>query len=57
MRNQDLYLASTYAKQCNQPLEPLRVLIGDIKGGDVFTLIRHIADMLNSFWQYDNKTR
>lgn len=36
-RNQDLYLASSYAKQCGQPLEPLTVLIGHIKNGDVFT--------------------
>lgn len=36
-RNNDLYLAATYAKQYNIDLEPLKVLIGDIKGGDEFT--------------------
>lgn len=36
-RNNDLYLAATYAKQYNIDLEPLKVLIGDVKGGDVFT--------------------
>lgn len=37
MRNDDLYKAATYAKQCNVDIEPLRVLIGDNKNGDVFT--------------------
>lgn len=30
-RNNDLYLAVSYAKQCNVDIEPLRVLIGDVK--------------------------
>ncbi|MBS4461735.1 bifunctional DNA primase/polymerase [Aerococcaceae bacterium zg-B36] len=37
MRNNDLYLASTYAKSCGISLEPLKVLIGDDSKGDVFT--------------------
>lgn len=37
MRNDDLYKAASYAIQCNVDLEPLRVLIGDNKNGDVFT--------------------
>lgn len=36
-RNDDLFLAATYAKQCDVPLEPLRILIGDSKNGDTFT--------------------
>lgn len=35
-RNNDLYLAVSYAKQCNVDIEPLRVLIGDVKNGDEF---------------------
>ena len=35
-RNDDLYKAASYAKQCNIDIEPLRILIGDIKNGDVF---------------------
>lgn len=42
-RNNDLYLASTYAKQCGIDLEPLRILIGDVKQGDVFTESEWIA--------------
>lgn len=36
-RNNDLFLASTYAKQYRIDLEPLKVLIGSVKSGDVFT--------------------
>lgn len=36
-RNNDLFLAVSYAKSCNVSLEPLRVLIGDIRNGDEFT--------------------
>lgn len=36
-RNNDLFLASSYAKSCGVSLEPLRVLIGDAKNGDTFT--------------------
>ena len=35
-RNDDLYKAASYAKQCNIDIEPLRILIGDNKNGDVF---------------------
>ena len=35
-RNNDLYKAASYAKQCNIDIEPLRILIGDNKNGDVF---------------------
>lgn len=35
-RNDDLYKAVSYAKQCNIDIEPLRILIGDNKNGDVF---------------------
>ncbi|PTJ78826.1 bifunctional DNA primase/polymerase [Staphylococcus kloosii] len=35
-RNNDLYKAVSYAKQCNIDIEPLRILIGDNKNGDVF---------------------
>ncbi|MGF3073538.1 bifunctional DNA primase/polymerase [Facklamia sp. P13069] len=42
-RNNDLYLASTYAKQCGVSLEPLRVLIGDNKNGGIFTESEWIA--------------
>lgn len=36
-RNNDLFKAVSYAVQCNVDIEPLRVLIGDNKNGDVFT--------------------
>lgn len=36
-RNNDLFKAVSYAIQCNVDIEPLRVLIGDNKMGDVFT--------------------
>lgn len=36
-RNNDLFKALSYAIQCNVDIEPLRVLIGDNKNGDVFT--------------------
>lgn len=36
-RNNDLFLAVSYAVQCNISVEPLKVLIGDDKGGDIFT--------------------
>lgn len=36
-RNDDLYKAVSYAKQCNLDIEPLRILIGDNKNGDVVT--------------------
>lgn len=36
-RNDDLYKAVSYAKQCNIDIEPLRILIGDNKNGDIFT--------------------
>ena len=42
-RNNDLFLASTYAKQCGIDLSPLRVLIGDNKNGDIFTESEWIA--------------
>ena len=42
-RNNDLFLASTYAKQYKIDLEPLKVLIGSIKSGDVFTENEWIA--------------
>ena len=35
-RNNDLYKAASYAKQCNIDIEPLRILIGDNKNGDIF---------------------
>lgn len=36
-RNDDLYKAVSYANQCNIDIEPLRILIGDNKNGDIFT--------------------
>lgn len=42
-RNNDLYLASSYAKQCGKPIEPLKKLIGSVKNGDVFTESEWIA--------------
>lgn len=36
-RNNDLYLAVSYAKACNIDIFPLRVLINDMKGNDIFT--------------------
>ncbi|MCI2804284.1 bifunctional DNA primase/polymerase [Staphylococcus pettenkoferi] len=36
-RNNDLYKAVSYAVQCNIDIDPLRVLIGDNKNGDVIT--------------------
>lgn len=36
-RNNDLFLAVSYAKACSVPIEPLRILIGDIQNGDEFT--------------------
>lgn len=36
-RNNDLFLAATYAKQCSVDIEPLKILIGDVKSGDEFT--------------------
>lgn len=42
-RNNDLYLAATYAKQCKINLDPLKILVGDIKNGDEFTESEWIA--------------
>lgn len=36
-RNNDLFLAASYCKTCNVDVEPLKVLIGDVANGDVFT--------------------
>lgn len=36
-RNDDLFKAVSYAIQCNIDVEPLKVLIGDVKDGDEFT--------------------
>lgn len=36
-RNDDLFRAVSYALTCNVDIEPLRVLIGDNKNGDIFT--------------------
>ncbi len=36
-RNDDLFKAVSYALSCSVDIEPLRVLIGDNKNGDVFT--------------------
>ncbi|MGN5893792.1 bifunctional DNA primase/polymerase [Staphylococcus simulans] len=36
-RNDDLYKAVSFAVQCNVDIDPLRVLIGDNKNGDVIT--------------------
>lgn len=36
-RNDDLYKAVSYANQYNIDIDPLRVLIGDNKNGDVIT--------------------
>lgn len=36
-RNDDLYKAVSYAVQCNVDIDPLRILIGDNKNGDVIT--------------------
>ena len=38
-RNNDVYKAISYALQCNVDIEPLKVIIGDVKAnGDVYTL-------------------
>lgn len=43
-RNNDLFLAATYAKQCNIDLEPLRILIGTVNNnGDTFTESEWVA--------------
>ncbi|OQO71173.1 DNA primase [Enterococcus villorum] len=36
-RNNDLYLAASYAKVCHVDIEPLKVLIGTAKDRDIFT--------------------
>lgn len=36
-RNNDLFLAASYAKACNVDIKPLTVLINDNKNGDIFT--------------------
>lgn len=36
-RNNDLFLAVSYARVCSVDIEPLRVLINDCKGNDCFT--------------------
>ena len=37
-RNNDVYKAISYALQCNVDIEPLKVIIGDVKAnGDEFT--------------------
>lgn len=36
-RNNDLFLAVSYAKSCGVSIEPLTVLIGTVKNGDEFT--------------------
>src|SRR5699024_6848884 len=35
-RNDDLFKAVSYATQCGVDVEPLKVLIGDVKAGDEF---------------------
>lgn len=42
-RNNDLFLASSYCKACHVSLEPLKVLIGDVKNGDEFTEAEWVA--------------
>lgn len=37
LRNEDLFLAASYAKACNVEIEPLKILIGTRKGKDIFT--------------------
>lgn len=36
-RNDDFFKAVSYALQCGIDLEPLKILIGDVKAGDLFT--------------------
>ena len=36
-RNDDLFKAVSYAKTCNQPIEPLKCVIGTVHAGDEFT--------------------
>lgn len=42
-RNDDLFKAVSYAKTCNRPIEPLKCVIGTVKGTDVFTEAQWIA--------------
>lgn len=51
-RNDDLYKAASYASQCNIDIEPLRVLIGDNKNGDVFTERAWEATVRSAGYQY-----
>lgn len=51
-RNDDLYKAASYARQCNIDIEPLRVLIGDNKNGDVFTERAWEATVRSAGYQY-----
>lgn len=47
-RNNDLFLASTFAKECNISLEPLKVLIGDVRNGDEFTESEWLATVTSA---------
>lgn len=48
-RNDDLFKAFSYCKACNVSIEPLRVVIGDRKGNDVFTEKEFNATLKSAF--------
>lgn len=48
-RNDDLFKACSYARACGVSIEPLRVLIGDIKNGDIFTESEFTATLNSAF--------
>ncbi len=48
-RNDDLYKAFSYAKTCNVDIEPLKVIIGTRKDGDVFTQREFDATLESAF--------
>lgn len=48
-RNEDLYKAFSYAKACNVTIEPLKAVIGTVKGKDEFTEREFYATMKSAF--------
>ena len=48
-RNEDLFKACSYARACNVSIDPLKVLIGDVKGHDEFTESEFYATVKSAF--------
>lgn len=54
-RNEDLFKACSYARACNVSIDPLKVLIGDVKGHDEFTESEFYATVKSAFRWLERK--